>query len=141
MDSTYRIGVTIKKISTHIATEINKILRDYDLTKSQADVLRYVASQEKEVSQRDIEDFFGISNPTVSGIVKRLEYKGLIVRENSFTDARIKYIKKTAKADALLIRIRHAVDDKEKALKAGLTEVEEKQLYDLLQRLLVNLNG
>ena len=135
-----RVGVLMKKICTFLVADINKVLKEYDITKSQMDVLRYITRQEKEVSQRDIEEFFGITNPTVSGIVKRLEHKELIHRKNSPTDARIKYIYKTKKADELLETLKQIINEKEKQISRGLTGQEIEQLYDVLNRILKNIN-
>ena len=61
---------------------MNEGLKKYDLTKSQQDVLGYLHFTDKDpVIQRDIEEHFHISNPTVTGILNRLEQKGFIERK------------------------------------------------------------
>ena len=53
---------------------MNEGLKKYDLTKSQRDVLGYLHFTDKDpVIQKDIEEHFHISNPTVTGILNRLE--------------------------------------------------------------------
>lgn len=135
------LGVIIKKINTLFETEVNNILKKYDITKAQGDVLRYLNCHKNEkVSQRDIEKHFGISNPTVSGILNRLEVKDLIERKSCVKDARIKYITTTQKADKLYEKIRHNLKRKEAQLKVGLSAEEEEQLFDLLHRILENMS-
>lgn len=141
MHKTDTLGVMIKKIHNTFRTEINNILKKYDITNTQADVLRYLHVHKNEkVSQRDIENYFGTSNPTVSGILNRLECKDLIERKCSDEDARVKYIFETEKAEELHKRLRHNLDYNEAQLKAGLTEEEEEQLFYLLNRILQNIS-
>lgn len=135
------LGVIIKKINTLFETEVNNVLKKYDITKAQGDVLRYLNNHKNgKVSQRDIEKHFGISNPTVSGILNRLEVKDLVERKSCVKDARIKYITTTPKADQLYEKIRHNFKRKEAQLKVGLSAEEEEQLFDLLHRILENVS-
>jgi|AKZA01.1.fsa_nt_gi Transcriptional regulators len=135
------LGIMIKRINTLFETEVNNILKKYDITKAQGDVLRYLNYHKNEkVSQRDIEKHFGISNPTVSGILNRLEVKDLIERKSCEKDARIKYITRTPKAEKLYEKIRYNIKRKEAQLKVGLSAEEEEQLFDLLHRILENMS-
>ena len=49
------------------------------------------------VIQKDIEEHFHISNPTVTGILNRLEQKGFIERKQSLKDKRVRTIVLTKK--------------------------------------------
>ena len=71
-----RIGLLTKSINNAIEKERNRYLAEYDLTAAQSDVLRFVATANArgiEINQVDIEKEFNLSNPTVTGILKRLE--------------------------------------------------------------------
>lgn len=141
MDRNVKIGILVKKINTTFEAEINNALKRYDLTKVQFDVLRYLDfNKEKKTTQRDIENYFGITNPTVSGILNRLESKQLITRITSNEDARCKYIKQTDKAIVLHTQLRSHMDKKEKQLKANFSKEEEESLLYLLQKILKNIS-
>lgn len=141
MDKNVKIGILVKRINNTFEAEINNALKMYDLTKVQFDVLRYLdCNQDNRVTQRDIEKYFGISNPTVSGILDRLESKHLITRITSNEDARYKYIKQTDKAKLLHTKLRSHMDSKEKQLKANFSKEEEESLLYLLQKILNNIS-
>ena len=76
------IGFILVLIKKKMDKHMNEGLKKYDLTKSQRDVLGYLHFTDKEVViQKDIEEHFHISNPTVTGILNRLEQKGFIERK------------------------------------------------------------
>ena len=62
-----------------------------DLTSSQLDVLICIAQGGgRPVNQKDIEEELKLSNPTVTGILKRMERKGFISRTVGRRDRRYK---------------------------------------------------
>ena len=70
-----RIGPMIKRIHWGLDKKFNDYLKEYDLTFAQANILRFVKSNNlngKIVTQRDIEKYLNASNPTVSGLLDRL---------------------------------------------------------------------
>lgn len=81
----------------------NKDMESLNLTAVQCQILLFLFHQDEmqEVNQRDIERMYGLSNPTVSGILKRLEEKELIVRKICKKDGRYKKIEVTEKATEL----------------------------------------
>lgn len=73
------VGIYIKKINDMIEKQINKNLKEYDLTMTQGRIIGYLnASKDKNITQKDIEKEFNISHVTVSGIISRLENGGFI---------------------------------------------------------------
>lgn len=73
------VGIYIKKINDMIEKQINKNLKEYDLTMTQGRIIRYLnANKDKNITQKDIEKEFNISHVTVSGIISRLENSGFI---------------------------------------------------------------
>ena len=60
---------------------LNKELEIIDLTSMQAHVLIYLYKNKNNIiNQRDIEREFELTNPTVNGILNRLENKGFIAK-------------------------------------------------------------
>lgn len=93
-----KLGYYFKVMSNEMIRNRNKNLEHLGLTSSQCDILLYlIAHNKEEINQKDIEKFFKLSNPTVSGILERLEMKGFIVRKTSSKDARFKQIELTDK--------------------------------------------
>lgn len=94
----------IKKISNRFQNNLNKAFEKYDLTSSQGDILfiLYKANKNGEiVEQKDIEKKLGLKNPTVTGLLDRLEKKGFVKRTISKEDKRKRIINSTKKANEL----------------------------------------
>ena len=94
------IGFYLSLIKKKMDKHMNEGLKKYDLTKTQRDILGYLHFTDKNpVIQKDIEEHFHISNPTVTGILNRLEQKGFIERKRSLKDKRVRTIVLTKKLD------------------------------------------
>lgn len=93
------IGMFLKNIHKQVVSGINKELEAFDITLMQSEVLRYIYCRQvyEDVFQKQIEEYFNSSNPTITGILKRLEAKGLIKRECSLNDGRYKKLTLTEK--------------------------------------------
>ncbi len=88
-DSARELGHLLHRISRLSKQLISKNLAETGLTGPQARVLLYLwRCPDGPVHQRDIEETFSLSAPTVNGILQRLLEKGLITRETSERDAR-----------------------------------------------------
>ena len=115
-----RTSMLIKQLYFLHQQRLNKIFCEFDLT----------------ATQKDIEHKMEISNPTVTGILNRLEHKGLIQRVADEKDARVKHIVVTEKALELDCLLRQKFNEADKEMVASLNEEEEKQLQDMLMRML-----
>ncbi len=98
MSKSNDLGYYFCLIDNHMEKTMNEALKKYDLTKSQQDVLGFLHHTKKEfVIQKDIEEHFHISNPTVTGLLNRLEQKGFIERIMDPRDKRSRIIVLTEK--------------------------------------------
>ena len=74
------VGFMFKQINNIYEKEFNNLLRGIGITSSQCAVLDYLLGSSKEfVNQKDIEKALSLKNPTVTGILKRLDEKGFIL--------------------------------------------------------------
>lgn len=134
-----RIGFLIKQVYFMNQTKLNAMFAQFDLTASQTFTLIYLFrahEQGRVINQREIERDMDISNPTVTGILNRLEHKGLIERKNSTKDARIKYIEVSEKALELDKILKSKFSENEKQLVSNLTKEEVQQLARILEKIL-----
>ena len=93
------IGPRIKRISNAMDRKRTRDLEDLDLTSSQGIVLGYlVRNRESSISPGDIGKHFGLSHPTVTGILQRLESKDYIRYAEDAADRRRKRIEVTERA-------------------------------------------
>ena len=93
------IGFMIKQINNVFEKELNEKVKKLGLTSSQCAVLDYLFHTSKdEISQRDVERHLSLKNPTVTGLLKRLDEKGYILCVPNAKDKRKKNIYLTEKA-------------------------------------------
>lgn len=120
---------------------LNRHLDELGLTATQAKVLGYLFSQadEHNVNQRDIENAFFLTNPTVTGILKRLESKGYITRVPSTEDGRCKVIRLTAKSHRQRRDMLCCASQMEALMLKGLTPEELSSFNATLCKLLQNI--
>lgn len=134
------LGFMFKQINNVYEKEFNNQLRTIGITASQCAVLDYLfVSSKEEVNQRDIEKALSLRNPTVTGLLKRLDEKGFILSVPSNKDKRCKNIYLTEKAYD--IRRRMDMDRKklDKMLTIGMNKKEIAALEKMLGRVLYNI--
>lgn len=134
------IGYLIKKIYLHSQCELNQQFSKFDLTASQTFVMIHLFKHHAKgilLNQKDLEVAFHLSNPTITGILKRLEAKGLIERKTGEKDARVKYISLTKKAHLLDEELKGLFAQHEVKIIQDLSKEEAELLQKLLQRILL----
>ncbi len=134
-DHTNRIAILIKKLSLQIDKLSNPILEPYDLTHSQFKILKYLLMNEN-VRQVDIEHYFSMTNPTVTGLVQALEKKGMIERKPNPNDSRSKILSPAQKTLDMKELLCSLGEELEAELTDALDSDERQELLRLLNKLL-----
>ena len=76
------IGYMIKILSESLEKKANEDLQAYGMTLSQLKALIFIYEQKDgTTTQKELEEFFKVSHPTINGILKRLEEKQMITSE------------------------------------------------------------
>ena len=133
------VGFMIKQIHDDLGRYLNQRLKSEGITSAQAEVLHVVGARAGErTTLRDVEEFLGVSHPTVVGLVRRLCEKGLLRSEQDPADGRARNLSVIAQrgespdqGEAVLCR--------EDMLSEGVTKDEREQLVKLLRRVRKNL--
>lgn len=136
------IGGIIQHIAHAMFKEANRDLQQYNITGAQANVLIFLYFHERkgDVFQKDIEKHLNLTNPTVTGVVKRLEQKELISRSCCKNDGRYKCHILTDKGKKFArYAINYMRNEKEKQILKGFSDDETEFLLRLLKRILSNL--
>lgn len=129
-------GLMIKKIHDRIAKEANSDLAAQGLTLAQLMYLEYLqAGGGSPVPLRDLEKHFGTSQPTVSGLIRRLRQKRLVRVASSPEGGRAKTAELTDTGRALLSQAGASRQKMEAAVFAPLTDEERKQFQGYLERI------
>lgn len=136
----YPIGFTVKQINNIYEKDLNVKLKKLGITSSQCAVLDYLFHTNKdEVNQCDVEKALSLKNPTVTGILKRLDEKGFILCVPNAVDKRRKNIYLTEKAYDIQRRMENDRKKLEKELTRGMTKKEIAALNKGLEKLLYNI--
>ena len=104
------------------------------LKPGQAGILFWLA-REGELSQKKLAQRMGITPPSMTVAIRKLEEQGLIEKETDPSDQRSFRIRLTQEGGSMLEKIRGILDEMEADVYQGFTQ-EEKLL---LRRLLINI--
>jgi DNA-binding MarR family transcriptional regulator len=126
--------INILLTSDQFEHRLARLLRDFDLTPSQYNVLRILRGEGKplpclEVATRMIQQV-----PAITGLVDRLEKQGLVERERCSEDRRVVYVSITREALALIKKVDNPLAALHEALLGHLTERDLQQLIRLLEK-------
>ena len=98
-------GLLLWQVSILWQRGIKKVLQPFDLTRPQFVLLasaQWLAQQEKEITQVSLANFTKIDPMTTSQVVRALQSKDLITREEHKTDTRAKVVAITDKGAELI---------------------------------------
>lgn len=133
MPKNYSCGTLLKQIHDIMEKNANNVLREQELTISQSGVLVLLDEKEgKTASFKELEKDFGVSQPTMVGILNRLVQKDLVEVLTDSEDKRIRKAHLTQKgADKCKEGYKHMNSAEEQLLKS-LTNNEKKEFNRLL---------
>lgn len=138
----FKIGKILKIVNNYMDKDINNCLSDYNITRSQMGILIYIQVAECkniEANQVDIEKEFNLKNPTVTGIINRLEEKGYIKRVRSDKDKRYNKLELTESGREILNKGKRKAEENEEKLLKILTEDEMRELKRILTKIVNNI--
>ena len=132
----------IKYLGKLVDRDFDSRLAKYDLTGQQGRILFYIAKktnrEKQEVHQNDIEQEYHLSKSTVSGIVKRMEKKGVITIEKQHPYA---VLKPTDTGEKIIESLHSQREEAFNILLKDLSEEEKEQVCKLLNKLIENMEG
>lgn len=136
------IGHKIRIVSNMIKryTDDNlRLPRSKDITTMVIGFLYESELEKKEVFQKDIREKFGMSRSAVTGLVDRMEEKGLVVRKKAQKDGRLKKVVLTKKCRETCDVTFAALKSLEDMLVKGFSEKEKDTLMTLLEKVYKNI--
>lgn len=113
--------------------------RGIETTPSQTHVLLYLHRHGGEVPQSEVVGHLRVRPSTANGILDRMEEKELVRRFVSQRDARQKCVAITEKGLEKQEQFRAVFAETEAMMMQGLSPEERETLFDLLHRVLANL--
>ena len=118
--------------------QASKRLDDFDLKPSQAGIL-FVLSCNGKLSQRELAERIGITPPSMTVALRKMETRGYIEKEPDEKDQRIIRILLTEKGESCVEDIRTVMDEMEAVLYQNMTQEEKMLLRRLLLQMQENL--
>jgi DNA-binding MarR family transcriptional regulator len=109
------IGVLLHDVARLRRQMFDAEMKPVGLTRSQCWVLAHLGrNEERGLTQSEIADALNVGKVTLGGLVDRLDARGLVRRESSPVDRRVKYVRLTVKGRRALATtdvIRPLVDE------------------------------
>ena len=141
MEDNKKISSLLRTIDIRIRMDLNARNEKLQLTSMQTRILCFLIDRDQqEINPRDLEHYFRISKPTVTGVLKRLEEKKYLHFEPSAKDHRYKQIVLDDKAFQCGRQLECNFKAMEERLYQGLSEEELSLTRSMLLRLLNNIS-
>lgn len=140
--SSYDIVRIVWQLGNILVKNRNKKLNVLKLTSVQTEIVAFLLrnTNKEEINQLDIQEYLLLSNPAVTGILKRMEEKGLIERARSCKDSRNKNIELTKKGLDLKEVLKANMAEEETRIIKGMTSEERMEFVRLLHIALKNID-
>ncbi len=133
MENSEDIGILFKQINDNLGRRANNELRKSGLTISQIRYLGFMYENGKERTPfKLLEKEFDVAQPTVAGIMRRLEKKGLVRTLPNEEDSRAKDASLTPSGRRIFENGKKHKKEMESLLTAGLSPQECKELRRML---------
>ena len=135
-------GLWINILSHKLKKRMNANMQSLGITGVQSRVMHYILVKHAEgpIFQRDVENSFGLSRSTATGILQLMEKNGLILRESVPSDARLKSLIPTKKAIMLNEQMMAFMHQTEQCLTDGVSEKQLQLFLEITKRMSENLD-
>lgn len=133
----YQVRTLSNLIRRNAERDENELLNE--LTPMQRWIIGFVCDAENDVFQRDIEKEFDIRRSTATTILQLMEKRGLIIREPTDYDARLKKIVLTEKSLEIERQVRENISSYEKKMRENISDEEIDHFFALIERIKQNL--
>lgn len=126
--------LNIMRTSDQFQNRFGRLLREYDLTPSQYNILRILRGEGKPLPALEVAGRMIQVVPAITGLIDRLEKSGMVRRDRCKEDRRVVYIEITEKALRTLAKMDEPLGDLHRDLLGHLTRNELKELIRTLEK-------
>lgn len=134
------LGYLIHEVARLLKRRFEDEAKTHGITLPQWRSLAHIALHEG-ITQRALADAIDADPMTVSGILDRLEKRGLVIRYPDPTDSRAKLAKLTPQGEAMFRKARETGLAMYEAATVGLTDEEREAMKSALCKMRDNLSG
>ncbi|MCI8660232.1 MAG: MarR family transcriptional regulator [Lachnospiraceae bacterium] len=140
MDTSKHAARYINNLSNKLRRRIDAFASRAIFSGSQGRVLHFVLAQSHDVFQKDIEEEFGLRPPTATQILKKMEQSGLIRREVTAEDGRMKRILVSEKARQYQDIVIADITGLEKELTRDIPQEEMAVFFKVIGKMMENVS-
>lgn len=137
------VGYEIKTLENLITRRILAVAKEEGypaLTTVQIRIMRYLfLNKDKEIYQKDIEKNFVVRRSTASGIIDTMVKNGMLKREYSTIDLRVKRIVLTEKYLGQMDLLENLIDKFQSNLTEGISDTELNTFFSVIDKMKDNL--
>lgn len=136
--------MSIMNLIHRLAVKIHSDSSSRGMSPSQLSVIGFLYfsdQQNKEVYQRDVENFFKLRRSTISSLLNSLEKKGLIQRLTVPHDARLKKLVLTPEGMDAAVEVHQCFQRMSMVIFQGLTQEELDTMKRILNKMEQNLGS
>ena len=127
-------ALNIKVLSELIEKKANSTLADFGITISQARVLIYLLESYRQISLKELEKQFNVSQATMQGVIARMEKKGYLCTVYLPANRKQKLVVLTEYGAQLADKMLKNIAAVNNSLADSLTEDEQKEFARLLKK-------
>ena len=140
VESEQHIGFQVHDVARAFTSAYTMLVKPMGLTRSQARAVAYIA-RSPGLTQRDLARFLSITDMSTTGLLDRMEQKGLITRGPDATDRRINRVFLTKSAESSLSSIREQIAILTEAATKSIPKRDLDQLSRILNKMESNLES
>ena len=134
------LGFTVSRTARSIKRALDAKLAEYNLTASQYVVMSRLF-EEEGIKHNELGVRLNMDNPTITGIVDRMERDGLLQRRRDKSDRRVVRLYLTDVGKELIQEIEHFARETDEEAWSGISATQRKETLKNLDIIWKNLNG
>jgi DNA-binding MarR family transcriptional regulator len=119
-----------------LKSKLDKALKEFDITASQFSVIVQIHTSEEPITAAEIAQRLGADRPTISGIINRLEKKGILIKVDNPKDKRSCYLGINKKANELVHKIITVSDELTSDIFSIYSKEDTDELTKMINRLI-----
>ncbi len=122
------VGLVLKELNQAVHRMVERVVAgtvDVSVTPTQLWIIQFLSKRgDQKTYQKDLEKEFLVRRATVSGLLRRMEKAGLLVRTVADGDARSRLLELTPRAIDIHNRVENTLAQLEKELEKGIKPTE-----------------
>lgn len=123
--------------SKTLSESLNNRLMKYNVTKSQWIAMYYI-DKNNYLSQKDLAELMGASQPTITGILDRLEKQAYIERKEDANDKRRKVIGLTEEGKKINKKLTSIAEDFKNTCLEDISKKDQDTFLEILDKMVIS---